>query len=530
MRAVTRARLLFGTILLATLVAGLGRLPLIDPDEGRYARTSQEMMQRGDYVVPYLDGAPRLKKPVLSYWLEIASFTLFGWNETAARLPSALAAGGILLWLYLFARRRAGERTAVAACAILATTPLFFAMARTTTTDMTLAFFVFGATVSLYAGMAEPSPAAVHVVAGGVCLGLALLTKGPVAIVFPLLGVTAALLARRRAPITVAGRAVAAAWIAVLVAAPWLTLLFHRMGFDQVLEIWRHETLERFEGGLDHPESPFYYLLTSPLTFFPWSAFVPVALVAAYRRLKRGEGLRPLLLSWAVGAFVFFSLGRGKLDSYLLPITPAVALLVALALTDEVWLSRTVRWGAWLLAAVAGALLLPLEVGHTLRDNSAALVVLSLVAGIAAAVAGALSFAGRGRLAQPALAWIAGAGLVGAALFVPESFAEGRSARALVSESRLAETSETVYAFRMNQPSLAFYLARPAIPVSSKSVLLRSVENGRAASVLIAEERRELVGALLEKGFRVASRDHGRVILRRPWRGETDATAGSPAR
>jgi len=488
-------------------------------------------MQRGDYVVPYLDGAPRLKKPVLFYWLEIASFTLLGWNETAARLPSALAAGGILLWLYLFARPRAGERAAAAACAILATTPLFFAMARTTTTDMTLAFFVFGATVSLYAGMVEPSPAAVHVVAGGLCLGLALLTKGPVAVVFPLLGVTAALLARRRAPITVAGRAAAAAWIAVVVAAPWLFLLFHRMGFDQVLEIWRRETLERFEGGLDHPESPFYYLLTSPLTFFPWSAFVPVALVAAWRGLRRGEGLRPLLLSWAVGAFVFFSLGRGKLDSYLLPITPAVALLVALALTDEAWASRAVRWGAWLLAAIAAALLLPLEVGHTLRDNSAALVVLSLVAGIAAAVAGGLSFAGRERFAQPALAWIAGLGLVGAALFVPESFAEGRSARALVQGARIAQTSEPVYAFRLNQPSLAFYLARPATPVASKNLLLTSAGNGKASSVVIEENRREIVLALLARGFRVASRDHERVILRKPaGRPGDPATAGSPAR
>src|SRR6266850_4152075 len=228
----TRARVPIVAALLAILFGGLGRLPLIDPDEGRYARTAQEMTERGDLVVPYFEGTPRLKKPVLFYWLEIGAFALIGRTETAARLPSALAAAGTLLWLYLFARPRLGESAALLACALLATTPLFFAMARTTTTDMTLTFFVFGATASLYAGLVEPLRPIRHLIVGGLCLGLGLLTKGPVVLLFPALGVTAALIARRRAPITVAGRVTAVAWIAVLVVVPWLALLFHRVGFS----------------------------------------------------------------------------------------------------------------------------------------------------------------------------------------------------------------------------------------------------------------------------------------------------------
>src|SRR5207249_6805182 len=138
-------------------------------------------------------------------WCEIAAFRLLGETETAARLPSALAAAGTLLWLYFFARSRLGEKTALVACTVLATTPLFFGMARTTTTDMTLTFFVFGAAASLYAGIVEPAGSNRNLIVGGTCLGLGLLTKGPVALLFPALAVGAAVLARRRAPIAVAG-------------------------------------------------------------------------------------------------------------------------------------------------------------------------------------------------------------------------------------------------------------------------------------------------------------------------------------
>jgi len=512
----TRARVLIATALLALLFGGLGRLPLIDPDEGRYARTAQEMIQRGDLVVPYFEGAPRLKKPVLFYWLEIVAFTLLGETETAARLPSALAAAGTLVWLYLFARPRMGESVALLSCAILATTPLFFAMARTSTTDMTLAFFVFGATASLYAGLVEPLRPIRHLVAGGLCLGLGVLTKGPVALLFPALGLTAALAARRRAPITVAGRVTAVGWIVVAVVVPWLALLFHRVGFGEVLEIWRRETLERFEGGLDHPESPLYYLATSPLTFLPWSAFVPFAFVSAARRLKRGEGLLPLLLAWIGGAFVFFSLGRGKLDSYLLPLTPAVAILVAITIADGGRIAGAARWGARMLVLLAAALLLPVKLGRSLQDHAAALLILSLVAGAAAGMVASLAWAGKERLVPAALAAVAGAALLGAALLVPEGQAESRSARALVREAGLAATGDRVFAHRLRHPSLDFYLARTATFTPSRHLLLRALEGDAPSAVVLEESRRDVVLPLLTRGFRVAARSGGRIVMRRP--------------
>src|SRR5271155_187316 len=75
---------------LVLLLAGNWILPLTDRDEARFGEASREMLQRGDYVVPWFNGAWRLDKPALIYWCQIASYKIFGDNPFSARLPSAL--------------------------------------------------------------------------------------------------------------------------------------------------------------------------------------------------------------------------------------------------------------------------------------------------------------------------------------------------------------------------------------------------------------------------------------------------------
>ncbi len=512
----TRVRAALAVALLALLLAGLGRLPLLDPDEGRYARSAREMTERGDLVVPHLSGEPRLEKPVLFYWLQIGSFSILGPSETAARLPSALAAAGMLLWLFGFARHRLGERTALVACSILATTPLFFALARTATTDMVLAFFVFGAAASLYAGIAEPGGSRGHVLLGGICLGLGMLAKGPVALIVPVLVVAAGAAARRRAPVTVAGRSAAALGIMALVALPWAALLLHRVGAAEVLEIWRREALDRYVGGLDHPERFSYFLLTSPVTFFPWSAFVPFALVSAVRRARRGEAPWPALLAWSAGGFLFFSLGRGKLDSYLLPLTPAVALLVAASLAGESGRLRGSRWAAWFMTAMAASFLLPFPIGRLVRQSPALLPSLAIGVGACAIVAAVAGRLWRGRGLQPALALLCGLVLLGAVLALPESWAEERSTRRLAREAGLRDASGPLFVLRVRPPSVAFYAGRTVTYVPARYLLMGMVAEGGPASVVLEERRSDVVRQLLERGFRPVTRSGGLLAMRRP--------------
>src|SRR5262245_52968735 len=140
-------------VLLAAVVVlgvGLSAVPLLDPDEARYASASRAMLERGDFVVPYFNGAERLNKPALFYWLQAAAFRLFGTSAAAARIPSAVAALVILVSVVLFARRTFGAEAGRRAGLILMTIPLFAIVGKTGITDMTLAVFTVGALLLWY--------------------------------------------------------------------------------------------------------------------------------------------------------------------------------------------------------------------------------------------------------------------------------------------------------------------------------------------------------------------------------------------
>src|SRR4051812_1190804 len=159
----------------------LGDLPLRDPDEGRNAEIAREMLATGEWLTPTYNGLVYLDKPAFFFRAVALAFSIFGENEFAARLPSALAACGILLMVYRFCRRDYDSETAALAVVVVATTPLFFAMARHVMSDMILAFFVCGAICSGY--IAEQHEAARRrnwYLLAAAAAGFATLVKGPV--------------------------------------------------------------------------------------------------------------------------------------------------------------------------------------------------------------------------------------------------------------------------------------------------------------------------------------------------------------
>src|SRR6516225_5254520 len=122
--------LLLLLILPAVLLYPCLAFPLFEPDEGRYAEIPREMLQRGEWVVPYLQGEPYLDKPPLFYWLVMLSYRTFGVHDWSARLVPALAVHGCVLLTYLLGRRGLGERSAFWGAAILAVAPAFAGMGR----------------------------------------------------------------------------------------------------------------------------------------------------------------------------------------------------------------------------------------------------------------------------------------------------------------------------------------------------------------------------------------------------------------
>lgn len=325
------------------LLWNLGYAPLWNPDEGRYSAASYEMAfgldsRTPDWVVPHLNGVARLNKPPLVYWGAASMFRLLGPSESAARLPAALAALGVLLVLFLWGRAAWGTRAGVAAAWVWATAIFPFAMARVANTDMLLCAAIALASFGIYWAI-ETSRKWQFGLVAGVGMGLALLAKGPVGVALPL-GVAFVYLCCiggwKRAPW---GALALALTVALGLGAPWYwSVEMGRPGFlHQFLVV---ENGRRFSGGEEfHVPSPFwYYLPVIAGGMLPWTGFLLPAW-AQFEPLGTRAGRSKLFGAiWAIFITLLFSFSDTKLMTYVLPAFPALALLTGIAVARfEFW-------------------------------------------------------------------------------------------------------------------------------------------------------------------------------------------------
>ena len=310
----------------------LGRLPLIDPDEGRYAEIPREMLERGDLITPTLNYVKYFEKPPLLYWLNAASIWIFGQNEFAARLPSALCGLATVLATYLIARKLYDRRTALISAIILGTSAGFVLQSRIILTDMLLTF-------CLTAALGAFIVAAQHERRRGGALpwylfylfcALAVLAKGLIGIVFPGGIIFIYLLLTGKWRIVKRMRLVTGLLLFLTVVAPWFVAVSLRNPeFARFFFI--HEHFERFTSTVHGRYQPVWFFLPVLLgTMLPWSFFIPGALVRAWRNRRHEEFQVGLyLLIWIAVIFLFFSKYSSKLVPYILPIFPPLAMLIA---------------------------------------------------------------------------------------------------------------------------------------------------------------------------------------------------------
>ena len=314
-------------LLLAALFVFLGTRGLNEPDEGRYSELGREMAAGGSWLVPHLNGFEHFQKPPLIYWCTAASFKVLGCHEWAARMPSALAAAGILLLTMAIARRLWTETRARVAAMVLVATFLFFGLARMLTPDMLMSFFITAAIAALVYERCWLF---------FIMMGLGFLTKGPMALVVPLSAALGAHLARDRNLPRVRfpwGRGML---VTLLVGLSWFILL---AVLDPPLfeYFWRYELLDRFAStkhGRSHPFWFFGPVLIAGL--LPWTFLIPGLIREAWRRL-RARQISPaqgLLLGWTVLPLIVLSLSGSKLVTYVLPLVPAFALAFSTRFAD----------------------------------------------------------------------------------------------------------------------------------------------------------------------------------------------------
>jgi 4-amino-4-deoxy-L-arabinose transferase-like glycosyltransferase len=353
-----------GTALLLALTAALllfrlGAVPLLGPDEPRYARVAVEMQRAGEWVRPTLAGEPWLEKPPLYYWMAGAAFRFLGETETAARLPSVLAA----LWLVgvtgLIGARLFGAAAGLSAGFALGTALLPFAYARAAAMDMLLAATVTTA-IGLLALRALGIAGTLAAPAAFVFMALATLAKGPLGLLLPILVIGAYVLMsgdRRFARPLVSPLGIV---LFLLVAGPWYAAILRDQGRHFVDVFLLNHNLERFTSTVhNHPGPAFYYVPIVLAGFFPWSGFLLPALggLAPFRR-----NADRFVLLWFLLPFLFFSAAGSKLPGYILPALPPLALLIgraaaALAAGDPARRVGTGRRAVALVTLVLGSLL-----------------------------------------------------------------------------------------------------------------------------------------------------------------------------
>jgi 4-amino-4-deoxy-L-arabinose transferase-like glycosyltransferase len=354
----------------------LGRPHFWDPGEGRYAETVREMLLTRNWIVPTLEFAHYYDKPPGFFWIVASCFQLFGTNEWAGRLPAALTAVLTIAATVAFAWRRLGAAAALGVGAMLATTGQFVALGRSLRMDMPLAFAVTGTLLYAYALLTADDEQAERVTWPlYVLAAVGVLVKGPVAILLPVLvlGVYAALTGRLRRL-----RRLRPGWgalVGLAIAGSWYVIAAFRAPDYLWAFLWQQNVDRFLEGarGSGHSEPFWFYFWVLPLTFLPWTPFLPGALARSVRRARRGEDLDVFLLAWTVVVFAFFTVARAKLATYLLPIFPALALAVV-AYMEEVLAAPvearrraltvpTMAWAAG-LATLAIAVAIPVAIRY----------------------------------------------------------------------------------------------------------------------------------------------------------------------
>ena len=365
MRSVPARAALLGALFAALVtVPGLGTGTLWDNSETAYGEVAREILLSHDWVVMHLNGQEWFVQPPLYFWIAALLAKLFGPTAFALRLPSALATIAMGGTVGYATARIAGGRAGTIAAVVLSTSLMQAIVGRLAIMDALLDFAVAAAVLWWYRAF-EPSGDArrrdTAFVCGALALAVGTLAKGPVAPVITVLVVGVWALWERRAGRLAAPRpgALALAALAFLVVTlPWFVALFARVGAGGIVELIGHYTVGRYTGVIENQRGPFwYYLPVLILGFFPWIAFVPVALASARREAAQPEGgLARLALVWTVVPLVFFSFASTKLPNYVALLLPALAILVAL------WFAR-VAAGAQRRAAVISAATVPLFVG-----------------------------------------------------------------------------------------------------------------------------------------------------------------------
>jgi 4-amino-4-deoxy-L-arabinose transferase len=331
--------IVLGYILIYLLPLGLR--PLYTPDETRYGQIPYEMIQTGNWAAPHLVGLRYFEKPPMGYWLNAISIELFGKNNFAVRLPSALSAGLSAWFVWLLLIRLGFSRiTAITSAAVYLSMAEVLIVGSIAVLDTPFSFFLTGGMSLFYLALKDPvrRRERFYLVSSGLFFGMAFLTKGFLAMVLPGLVILGYAIWQKE--FSIIKKSLWAAAAGIITILPWSIIIQIREPDFWHFFFW-HEHIRRFmEPNAQHMEPFYYFLMYMPVFAFPWLAYIPASISGLKQRATNPDLIRYLIL-WIVLLFLFFSVSKGKLATYVLPIFAPLAAYITAGIIEYLKSGKT---------------------------------------------------------------------------------------------------------------------------------------------------------------------------------------------
>lgn len=311
---------------------GLGNYGLLAKDEPRYAGCALEMIENNNFIVPKFNFQDRFDKPALYYWLIATSYKILGISSFSSRVPSSLCAILLVLFTWYTASKILGKVSGLLSAVVLATSVEYIFLGRRAATDITLCLFFSGSLFAMYLGYfyKDWKIKIFWTILSGIFAGLAILTKGPVGLILPLMILTVFLFYRKNLDIKHIKVYFMISAIAIAISLPWYISVHNATNGGFTRDFFFTHNLERFTSVVgEHPGPVWFYIPILSAGFLPWIVFFIPAFLKFTGRIKRRSSNRFIVfcLIWASLIFLFFSACKTKLFTYILLLFPAISII-----------------------------------------------------------------------------------------------------------------------------------------------------------------------------------------------------------
>ncbi len=316
---------------------GIGNYGLLAKDEPRYAGCALEMIENNNFTVPKFNFEDRFDKPALYYWLIATSYKILGVSSFSSRVPSAICAILLVLFTWYTTSKVLGKRSGLLSAIVLATSVEYIFLGRRAATDITLCLFFSSALFSMYLSYfyKDWRVKIFWVILSGMFAGFALLTKGPVGLLLQLAILSLFLIYRKHFNIKHIKVYAIISVIALAVSLPWY-IAVHKATLGNFTKVFFFtHNFERFTSVVgEHPGPFWFYIPILAIGFMPWILFLIPSLSFLLKHIKSKffNKFIAFNLIWAGLIFLFFSVCKTKLFTYILLLFPALSIITGYSL------------------------------------------------------------------------------------------------------------------------------------------------------------------------------------------------------